>query len=163
MPKDFKIYLTENISDELIEKTFERLHQVFTIRFRIVGIRIPPTHAWKQEFQGFDARVLLDSVLRDGFTFFIWMVEYPIYIEDTKVFGYAEPLKGGIASIHELTYPTLITKVVAHYVGRILGLVPCQNDCLMKEPQDLHTLIQQSNNLCPSCSARFRRLQVRFQ
>lgn len=140
----------------------EKLNQTFDIRFRLVGVRIPPKETWLEKYQGYEARLLLNTVLRNGMTFFVWLVEHKILLEYKRIFGYAEPLKGGIASSAELTSDSLVAKVVAHYVGKVLGLTPCENDCLMKEASNLSSLINQSHNLCNACRVRFSRLKMRF-
>lgn len=162
MPRDFKIYYCERISDELAEHVEHFLSDIFQMRFRSVGVRIPRQVAWNSEKNAFDANILLENAKSEGLSFFLWLVEKSLVVDNKYVYGYAETIKGTIVSTSRMATRTLVAKEVAFHVGRALGLQPCKASCLMRETESFEVLIQKPSTLCNSCTAKFQRVKMRY-
>ena len=162
MPREYKIYYCEKVTDEVSEHVERMLKDVFDIQFRSVGVRIPRQNAWDADIKAFNAKTLLDNLLRDGITYFLWLIEDPIAAENKNVFGYAEPSKGAIVSTSKMATRTLAAKEVAFQVGLVLGLSPCREDCVMKLSENFETLIKKSSTFCNTCRIKFNRLKLRY-
>lgn len=162
MPREYKIYYCEKVTDEVSEHVERMLKDVFDIQFRSVGVRIPRQNAWDLNIKAFNAKTLLNNVLRDGITYFLWLIEEPIEVDNKNVFGYAEPSKGAIVSTSKMATRTLAAKEVAFQVGIVLGLSPCREDCVMLLSNDFETLIKKSSTFCNTCKIKFNRLKLRY-
>ncbi|MFW9853398.1 MAG: hypothetical protein ACFFDS_10670, partial [Candidatus Thorarchaeota archaeon] len=89
------------------------LKDVFDIHFRSVGVRIPRQNAWDVDVKAFDSKMLLNNVINDGITYFLWLIEDPLAVDNKPVFGYAEASKGAIVSTSKMATRTLAAKEVA--------------------------------------------------
>ena len=138
------------------------LRDVFDIHFRSVGVRIPRQNAWDVNVKAFNAKTLLDNVLRDGITYFLWLIEEPLAVDYKHVFGYAESSKGAIVSTSKMATRTLAAKEVTYQVGLVLGLKACREDCVMRYSDNFETLIKKSSTFCNTCRIKFNRLKVRY-
>ena len=162
MPRDFKIYYSENIADEVSEHVEHFLGDIYKMQFRSVGVRIPRTVAWNNERNAFDGQLLLKNAESEGLTFFLWLIVDSLVKENEFVYGYAETIKGTIVSTATLATRTLVAKEVAFHVGIVLGLKPCTDNCLMKKTDSFEVLIQKPSILCNTCTAKFQRVKMRF-
>ncbi len=162
MPREYKIYYCEKVTDEVSEHVERMLKDVFDIQFRSVGVRIPRQNAWDVNVKAFNAKTLLNNVLRDGITYFLWLIEEPLAADDKHVFGYAESSKGSIVSTSKMATRTLAAKEVAYQVGLVLGLNACREDCVMRYSDNFETLIKKSSTFCNTCRIKFNRLKVRY-
>ena len=162
MPRDFKVYYCERIADEVSEHVENFLSDVFKMQFRSVGVRIPRQVAWNSERNAFDAKILLENAKSEGLSFFLWLIEKTLVLDDRYVFGYAEAIKGTIVSTSRMATRTLVAKEVAFHVGKVLGLQQCKDNCLMKETTSFEVLIQKPSTLCNLCIAKFKRVKIRY-
>ena len=162
MPRDFKIYYGENIPDEITDHVQIMLQDLFGLQFRIVGIRIPRKNAWNDTQKAYDARILLNNVVSDGLTFFLWLIEPSLILDGEKVFGFAETIKGAIISISKMSTRTLVAKEAAYQVGIVLGLKGCRSECLMLSAKSFEELIRKPSNLCKTCELKYQRLKIRY-
>ncbi len=162
MPREYKIYYCEKVPDEVSEHVERMLKDVFDIQFRSVGVRIPRQNAWDVNDKAFNAKTLLNNVLRDGITYFLWLIEEPLAVDNKSVFGYAESSKGAVVSTSKMATRTLAAKEVAFQVGIALGLNACREDCVMTFSDNFETLIKKSSTLCNICRIKFDRLKVRY-
>ncbi len=162
MPRDFKIYYCETISDEVSEHVERFLSDTYQMQFRSVGVRIPRQTAWNTERNAFDAQLLLNNAQSEGLSFFLWLIEQALIVDNKYVFGYGEIIKGTIVSTARMATRTLTAKEVAFHVGIVLGLKPCDGDCLMKETDSFEALIQKPSTLCNTCTAKFQRVKMRY-
>ena len=162
MPRDFKIFYGENVPDEISEHVQKMLQDLYGLQFRMVGVRLPGKNAWNESARAYEAKSLLNDAIGDGITFFLWIIEPPLVVDNVKVFGYAEPIKGTIYSISKMSTRTLASKEAAFQVGLVLGLKECKNECLMSSADSFETLIQKPSNLCTSCNIQYSRLKIRY-
>ena len=162
MPRDYKIFYGENISDEVSDHVERLLKDIYDLQFRSVGIRLPRKESWDSIMNAYDGKVLMDNVISDSISFFLWLIQPPLFSDSSISFGYAEPLKGAVVSTSRMATRTLVAKEVAYYVGLVLGLKNCPESCLMNESEDFETLIQKPSTLCNSCSPKFKRLKIRY-
>jgi len=162
LPRDFKIYYCEKISDEISEHVERVLKEIFALNFRNVGVRIPRHNAFDEVMNAYDVNILMRNALNDGISFFLWLIDDSLKLDNEKVFGYAEPLKGAIVSQAKMATKTLVAKEVAYFVGIVLGLKPCQNECLMATAHDFEELIKKPSTFCDSCSLQYKRLKIRY-
>ncbi|MCE7741578.1 MAG: hypothetical protein GOP50_03900 [Candidatus Heimdallarchaeota archaeon] len=148
--------------DEISEHVERHLNDVFGISFRSVGLRLPSKTAWDSASNSFDAIGLVRNLNSDSITFCMWLISYPIAVDSQSVYGYAEPLKGAIISTTKMATRTLVAKEVIYFVGIVLGLVKCTNDCVMNETDSFEKLVQKPSVLCNSCKIRFQKLKFRY-
>lgn len=132
------------------------------MNFRIVGVRLPHHNAWHDMSNSYDAPMILQNIINEGSTFFLWIVEAPISLEGKHVYGYSELRKGSIVSISKLQRQQLAFKEAAYQLGFMIGLSDCVTDCLMNKTTDFGHLIEKASTLCQSCEAKFRRLKIRY-
>lgn len=162
MPRDFKIFYGENIPDEITDHVQKMLQDLFGLQFRIVGIRIPRKNTWIDAHNAYDARILLNNVVSDGLTFILWLIEPPLILDNEKVFGFAETIKGAIVSISKMSTRTLAAKEAAFQVGIVLGLKECKHECLMASAKSFEDLIRKPSTLCNTCNLKYQRLKIRY-
>ena len=163
LPRDFKIYYSENVDDSYIDSVINKLKEVYGLNFRIVGLRIP-RHEAKGVLEGtYDGRKLLQNMLLDGISLFLWIIDAPISVEGNLVYGYAKALKGAIITTNAIEYPALVAKLAIHYVGVIIGLTHCNNKCVMRNIDCFQELIDLPSTLCQTCTLRYRKIKYRFQ
>ena len=162
MPRDFKLFYGEKVPDEISEHVERHLNDLYDISFRSVGLRLPSKTAWDNQSNSFDAQGLIRNLNSDSLTFCMWLISQPIVVDSKSVYGYAEPLKGAIVSTTKMATRTLIAKEAAYFVGIVLGLNSCSNDCIMSEPDSFEKLVQKSSELCNSCKIRFQKLKIRY-
>ena len=162
MPRDFKIFHSENVPDDVVDHVEMLLKDTYGLPIRIVGVRIPNRNCWDDSKHSFDAKGLLQNMGGDGTTFFTWLLDSPLIVNQENVYGYGEPIKGSIVTSSKLATKTLIAKEVAFHVGIVLGLKVCINDCLMKPAENFETLIHKPSMLCKRCQALYQRLKIRY-
>lgn len=162
LPRDFKIYYCERIADEVSEHIERFLSDIYQMQFRSVGVRIPRQVAWNTEKNAYDAQLLLNNAQSEGLTFFLWLIEKSLIVNNEYVFGYGETIKGTIVSTARMATRTLTAKEVAFHVGIVLGLKPCNEECLMKETESFEVLIQKPSTLCNTCAVKFQRVKMRY-
>ncbi|NPD88283.1 MAG: hypothetical protein HGN29_06150 [Asgard group archaeon] len=162
MPKDFKIYYCEKITDEISEHVENVLRDLFGLQFRSVGVHIPRVNAWDDHSNAYDARNLLEQMVAERLSFFLWLITVPISLDQKSIFGYAEPLKGTIVSTSKMATRTLVAKEAAYFVGIVLGLSSCRNECLMQSAENFEVLINKPSTLCSTCNAKYNRLKLRY-
>jgi len=150
------------VTDEISDHVERHLDDIFDIQFRSVGIRLPSRTAWDSANNAYDAQVLIRNLDSDSLNFCMWLITSPIVVDGKSVYGYAEPLKGAIISTIKMATRTLIAKEVAHFVGIVLGLSKCTNNCVMAETESFEKLVQKSSVLCNSCKIRFQKLKIRY-
>ncbi|MHA1400900.1 MAG: hypothetical protein ACTSQE_11190 [Candidatus Heimdallarchaeaceae archaeon] len=162
MLKEFRLYFDDVLVDDdnLIDQLISLLSSTFDLKVRVVGVRIPPHHAWTEEKQAFQARLLMNSIVNDGINFFLWLINKKIFVEDRSSFGYAERRVGAILSVDGLYQkPMLIANEALYLTGIVLGLTPCLSDCLMKKVETLDELLQKPNKLCKTCSLKYLKIK----
>jgi predicted Zn-dependent protease len=162
LPREFKIYHSENVPDDIIDHVERLLNDIFDMSFRIVGVRIPRQNCWNDSKHSFDAKALVSNVGRDSITYFTWIIDKPLIVSQENVYGHAEPLKGSIVTTSKLATKTLIAKEVAFHVGKVLGLKKCSENCLMRESENFERLIHKPSILCKTCKIRYQRLKIRY-
>jgi len=162
LPREFKIYHSENVPDDIVDHVEMLLKDIYGIVFRIVGVRIPRQNCWNGSKLSFDAKVLVSNVCNDSITYFIWIIDKPLMVNQENVYGYTEPLKGSIVTTSKLATKTLIAKEAAFHVGKVLGLKECSMNCLMSESENFERLIHKPSILCNTCKIRFQRLKIRY-
>ena len=163
LPRDFKIYFSEKVDDAYIDASLEKLKEIYGLNFRVVGLRIP-RHNLQGLIKGaYDGRKLLEDMLSEGLSLFLWIIEQPISVETNLTYGYAEPLKGAIITTNSIEYPMLVAKLAIHYVGIIIGLMECSNECVMNRIYSFQELINLPSNLCNTCTLRYKKIRYRFQ
>ncbi len=162
MPKDFKIYYCEKIADEISEHVENVLRDLYDLQFRSVGVHIPRVNAWDDLTNAYDVRNLLDQMVAERLSFFLWLITVPISLDQKSVFGYAEPLKGSVVSSAKMATRTLVAKAAAYFVGIVLGLSACRNECIMHSAESFEVLINKPSTLCSTCSAKYNRLKLRY-
>ncbi|MHA1346645.1 MAG: hypothetical protein ACTSVO_01015 [Candidatus Heimdallarchaeaceae archaeon] len=162
MPRDFKIFHSENVPDDIVDQVEMLLKDIYGIAFRIVGVRIPRQNCWDDSKHAFDVKALLNNMNNDGTTFFTWLLEKPLMLNKENVYGYGEPIKGALVTISKLATKTLIAKEVAFHVGTVLGLKNCSNECLMNVSENFERLIHKPSMLCKMCQIKFQRLKIRY-
>jgi len=162
LPREFKIYHSENVPDDIVDHVEMLLKDIYGLAFRIVGVRIPRQNCWDDSKHSFDAKALVSNMGRDSITYFTWIIDKPLMVNQENVYGYAEPLKGSIGTTSKLATKTLIAKEVAFHVGKVLGLKICDMDCLMRESESFEKLIHKPSILCKMCKIRYQRLMIRY-
>lgn len=162
MAREFKIYHSENVPDDIIDHVERLLSDTFGLSFRIVGVRIPRQNCWDHSKHSFDAEALVSNMGRDSITYFTWIIDKPLIVNQKNVYGHAEPSKGSIVTTSKLATKTLIAKEVAFHVGKVLGLKPCLENCLMRESENFERLIHKPSILCKICKIRYQRLKIRY-
>ncbi len=162
MPRDFKIYFGENIPDEITDHVQKMLQDLFGLQFRIVGIRIPRKNSWNDSQKAYDSRILLNTAVSSGLTFFLWLIEPQLILDNEKIFGFAEAIKGAIVSIAKMSTRTLVAKEAAYQVGKVLGLKECKAECLMISAKSFEDLIRKPSTLCKTCDLKYKRLKIRY-
>jgi predicted Zn-dependent protease len=162
LPRDFKLFYGEKVSDEISEHVERHLNDLYGIHFRSVGLRLPSKTAWDAASNSFDAKTLIRNLNSDSINFCMWLIAQPLVLDGKSVFGYAEPLNGAIISSIKMATRTLIAKEVAYFVGIVLGLTNCPNDCVMSETDSFERLVQKSSALCNTCNIRFQKLKFRY-
>ncbi len=162
MLRDFKIYHSENVPDDVVDHVEILLKDIFDLSFRIVGVRIPRQDCWNDSKHSFDAKVLLSNMRRDNLSYFTLLIDKPLIVDQNNVYGYAESLKGSIVTTSKLATKTLIAKEVAFHVGRVLGLKRCSENCIMRETENFEMLIHKPSLLCKTCQIRYQRLKIRY-
>ena len=162
MPRDFKLFYGEKVPDEISDHVERHLNDLYGINFRSVGVRIPSKSAWDTDCNCYDAKRLVQYLKSDSITFCMWLISQPIVVDKKSVYGYAEPLIGAVVSTTRMATRTLIAKEAAYFVGIVLGLTSCSNDCIMHEPDNFEELVQKSSELCNSCKIRFQKLKIRY-
>jgi len=106
--------------------------------------------------------MILQNIINEGSTFFLWIVEVPISLEGKIVYGYSELHRGAIVSVSKLQIQLLAFKEAAYQFGFMIGLNDCVTDCLMNKTTNIGHLIEKASTLCQSCEAKFRRLKIRY-
>jgi archaemetzincin len=162
LPKDFKIYYCEKIADEISEHVENVLRDLYGLQFRSVGVHIPRVQAWDDLSNAYDARNLLEQMVAERLSFFLWLITEPISLDQKSIFGYAEPLKGTVVSSAKMATRTLVAKEAAYFVGIVLGLNPCRNECIMYTSVGFESLINKPSTLCSTCNAKYNRLKLRY-
>ena len=162
LPKDFKIYYCERITDEISEHVEGVLRDLYGLTFRSVGVHIPRVDAWDDFTNAYNARNLLEQMLSERLSFFLWLIAVPISLDGKSIFGYAEPLKGAVVSSSKMATRTLVAKEAAYFVGVVLGLNPCKSECIMNTADNFEILINKPSTLCPTCNAKYNRLKIRY-
>ena len=162
MPRDFKIFYNENVPDDIVDHVEMLLRDIYSLSFRIVGVRIPRQDCWDDSKHSFDAKALLRNMGRDSTTFFTWLIDKPLIVNQENVYGYGETLKGSIVTTSKLATKTLIAKEVAFHVGTVLGLKKCSEDCLMSVSENFERLIHKPSILCNLCKMKYQRLKIRY-
>lgn len=162
MPKDFKIYYCEKIADEISEHVENVLRDLFDLQFRSVGVHIPRVNAWDDLSNAYDVRNLLDQMVAESLSFFLWLITVPISLDKESIFGYAEPLIGSVVSSAKMATRTLVAKAAAYFVGIVLGLSSCRNECIMHYAESFEVLINKPSTLCSTCNAKYNRLKLRY-
>ena len=162
MPKDFKIYYCEKIADEISEHVENVLRDLYGLQFRSVGVHIPRVDAWDDLSNAYDVRNLLEQMVAERLSFFLWLITVPISLDQKSIFGYAETLKGTVVSSAKMATRTLVAKEAAYFVGIVLGLNPCSNECIMHSAEGFETLINKPSTLCSTCNAKYNRLKIRY-
>jgi archaemetzincin len=162
LPKDFKIYYCEKIADEISEHVEDVLNDLYGLQFRAVGVHIPRVNAWDDFSNAYEVRDLLAQMIAERLSFFLWLITEPISQDQKSVFGYAESLKGAIVSSAKMATRTLVAKEAAFFVGIVLGLNPCKNECIMLQADSFEVLINKPSTLCSSCNAQYNRLKLRY-
>jgi len=150
------------VPDEISDHVERHLNDTFGIHFRSVGLRLPSQISWVATANAYDAKSLIANINADRINFCMWLIAYPIVVNGKSVFGYAEPLNGAVISTTKMATRTLIAKEVAHFVGIVLGLTNCKNNCLMTETESFERLVQKPSYLCDSCKIRFQKLKIRY-
>jgi archaemetzincin len=162
LPKDFKIYYCEKIADEISEHVENVLRDLYGLQFRSVGVHIPRVDAWDDHSNAYDARNLLEQMIAERLSFFMWLVTVPISLDQKSIFGYAETLKGTVVSSAKMATRTLVAKEAAYFVGIVLGLNNCRNECIMYAAENFESLINKPSTLCSTCTAKYNRLKLRY-
>ncbi len=162
MPFYFKIYTCEKVPDEMLNYVVDNIKRVYYMNFRIVGVRLPHYNAWHDMSNSYDSPMILQNIINEGSTFFLWIVEVPISLEGKVVYGYAELRKGSIVSISKLQRQQLAFKEAAYQFGFMIGLSDCSKDCLMNKTTNFGHLIEKASTLCQDCEVKFRRLKIRY-
>ncbi len=162
MPRDFKIFYGEKVPDEISDHIEWHLKDIYGIQFRSVGLRLPSKTAWDSEHNSFNAKRLVENLNSDSITFCLWLITDPIITDGESAYGYAEPLKGSVVSSMKMATRTLVAKEVVYFVGIVLGLKSCKENCVMNESESFEKLVQKPSTLCNSCKARFQRLKFRY-
>lgn len=162
MPRDFKLFYGEKVPDEISEHVERHLNDLYGIQFRSVGVRIPSKTAWDESTKAFDGQGLIRKLNSDSIAFYMWLIAQPLVLEGKSIYGYAEPLKGAVISTVKMATRTLIAKEVGYFVGIVLGLTSCSNDCVMSETDSFEKLVQKSSALCKTCSIKFQKLKFRY-
>lgn len=162
MPRDFKIFHSENVPDDIVDHVEMLLKDIYGIAFRIVGVRIPRQNCWDVSKHSYDVKALLNDMNNDGTTFFTWVLEKPLMLNQENVYGYGEPIKGALVTTSKLATKTLIAKEVAFHVGTVLGLKNCSDECLMSVSENFERLIHKPSMLCKMCQMKFQRLKIRY-
>ena len=162
MPRDFKIYYGENVPDEITDHVQKMLQDLFGLQFRIVGIRIPRKNSWNDSQNAYDARILLNNAVSEGLTFFLWLIEPQLLLDNEKVYGFADTINGAITSIAKMSTRTLVAKEAAYQVGMVLGLKECKADCLMQTSKSFEDLIRKPSTMCKTCELKYHRLKIRY-
>jgi archaemetzincin len=155
---EFDIFYSAN-SAEFKDIVTHKLKQVFGVKTKDRNVMEVYEGAYNIRRRQFDARILLDHLLRSMTSVHaIWIVDRDMYYDNLNfVMGLAMFHLAGVVSTYRLTSAAMVAKECVHEAGHVLGLEHCKNDCVMRFSSSIEDAEAKQDVPCDRCRDIFNR------